>query len=83
MNNDIPLTMAPQGKRLQVTAIQAGKGLTRRLIELGFSENANVSVVRSQPSGSLIVQVNDSRFALGRGMAMKILVRVVEQNGTN
>lgn len=74
---DYPLTMAPEGKELRVVSINAGKGLARRLMELGFCDQAVVSVVRAQPSGPLIIQLNSSRFALGRGMAMKIIVREV------
>ena len=75
MTSDIPLNMAPEGKKLRVVSIRAGKHLTRRLGELGFNEQAQVMIVRSQSSGPLIIQLNDSRFALGRGMAMKIFVR--------
>ena len=39
-----------------------------------FNEHSKVRVVRSDDHGALIVQLNDSRFALSRGMAMKIMV---------
>lgn len=75
MAHEFPLVMAPEGKQLRVVRIHAGKDLTRRLLELGFNDKAVVMVVHSQSTGPLIIQLNDSRFALGRGMAMKILVR--------
>lgn len=74
MTASLPLIMAPCGKELQVTGFRAGKDLARRLAELGFNEHSRVRVLRSQDRGPLIVQLNDSRFALSRGMAMKIIV---------
>jgi ferrous iron transport protein A len=67
--------MAPERRELQVVNVNAGKGLSRRLMELGFCDEAVVTVMKSGPSGPLIIQLNNSRFALGRGMAMKIIVR--------
>ncbi|MCK4614430.1 MAG: ferrous iron transport protein A [Thermoplasmata archaeon] len=72
----MPLQMAPEGKELRVTSINAGRGLTRRLIEMGFNERALVKVLNSHGRGALIVQLNDARFAISRGMAMKIMVDV-------
>jgi ferrous iron transport protein A len=74
MTATLPLIMAPCGKELQVTGFRAGKNLARRLAELGFNEHSKVRVIRSDDHGALIVQLNDSRFALSRGMAMKIMV---------
>ena len=67
--------MAPERKEVRVVNINAGKDLSRRLMELGFFDDAVVTVVKSEPSGPLIIQLNNSRFALGRGMAMKIIVK--------
>jgi ferrous iron transport protein A len=74
MTASLPLQMAPTGTDLHVIGIKAGHGLTRRLAELGFNEQATVRVIKAQGNGPLIVQLNNSRFALGKGMAMKIMV---------
>jgi ferrous iron transport protein A len=74
MVEGLPLIMLPEGKEAHVLGINAGRGLTRRLIEMGFTENALVQVIRSD-RGRLIVSVNGCRFALGKGMAMKIRVK--------
>jgi ferrous iron transport protein A len=74
MSNEYPLSMAPEGKPLRVISIRAGRELSKRLQELGLNEESIISVVGRQPSGPLILQVNHSRFALGRGMAMRIMV---------
>lgn len=74
MVNEYPLPLAPEGRPLKVVAIKAGRSLAKRLKELGFNEESIISIVGRQPSGPLILQLNNSRFALGRGMAMKIMV---------
>lgn len=76
MVTSLPLLMAPQGTDLHVTGFSAGKGLARRLSELGFNEHATLRVVQSGDRGAIIVMINGSRFALSRGMAMKIMVTV-------
>ena len=70
----VPLSFVQEGRKCRVKAIQAGRGLARRLNEMGFNENVVVEVVKSNGVGGVIVQLNDSRFALSRGMAMKIIV---------
>ena len=78
-NEAFPLPMAREGQLLRVIGIRAGKALARRLQELGFTEECVITIVKRQPSGPLILQLNNSRFALGQGMAMKIMV--VEASG--
>ena len=52
-----------------------GKEETRRFLEnLGFVVGGNVTVV-SEIDGNLIVNVKDSRVAVGKDMAAKILIR--------
>jgi ferrous iron transport protein A len=51
-----------------------GKGETKKFLEnLGFVVGSKVTVV-SQISGNLIVNVKDSRVAIGKDMANKIMV---------
>ena len=71
----IPLTLLPEGALARVVDIRAGRGLTRRLIELGFSEGIKVKVVKVQRHGPMIVMVRGTKLGLGKGMAMKVMVR--------
>jgi ferrous iron transport protein A len=51
-----------------------GKEETRKFLEnLGFVAGSKVTVV-SQISGNLIVNIKDSRVAVGKDMATKIMV---------
>lgn len=69
----MPLSMAEKGG-LQIIQKVGGKEETRRFLEkLGFVVGGEVVVV-SETGGNVIVQVKDSRIAIGRDMARKILV---------
>ena len=69
----MPLTMAETGRELEIRRI-GGKAETRRFLEsLGFVMGGFVNVV-SMTGGDLIVKVKDSRVAISREMANKIMV---------
>ncbi len=69
----MPLSMAPTGVETTVRRI-TGKDETRSfLASLGFVEGGKVTVV-SEISGNLIVHVKESRIALSKSMAARILV---------
>lgn len=69
----MPLTMVKAGEQNTIRRI-GGKEETRRFLEnLGFVTGGMVTVV-SENGGSLIVNVKDSRIAIGRDMANKIMV---------
>jgi ferrous iron transport protein A len=69
----MPLTMAPTGEQNVIKKI-GGKEETRRFLEnLGFVTGGKVTVV-SEIGGNMIVNVKDSRVAIGKDMANKILV---------
>ena len=69
----MPLSMVNEGEP-QVIKKVGGKEETRRFLEnLGFVVGGNVTVV-SEINGNLIVNVKDSRVAVGNDMAAKILI---------
>ena len=69
----MPLTMANAGEANTIKKV-GGKEETRRFLEnLGFVVGGNVTVV-SHIEGNLIVNVKDSRVAIGKDMANKIIV---------
>ncbi|MBD5394421.1 MAG: ferrous iron transport protein A [Lachnospiraceae bacterium] len=69
----MPLSMVREGESNVIKKI-GGKDDTRKFLEnLGFVAGGVVTVV-SEIGGSLIVNVKDSRVAIGRDMANKILV---------
>ncbi len=69
----MPLTMANVGETNVIKKI-GGKEDTRRFLEnLGFVVGGVVTVI-SEVGGNIIVNVKDSRVAIGKDMANKILV---------
>lgn len=69
----MPLSMVRAGEPNVIKKI-GGRSETKKFLEnLGFVVGGLVTVV-SEINGSLIVNVKDSRVAIGRDMANKILV---------
>lgn len=69
----LPLTMASQGEPVTIKKI-GGKQETKKLLEtLGFVVGGTITVV-SEINGNMIVNVKDSRVAIGKDMANKIMV---------
>lgn len=69
----MPLTMAQTAEEVTILKI-TGKDETRQhLAELGFVVGEMVTVI-SEMGGNLIVQVKESRIALDRSMANRILI---------
>ncbi|MGC8722975.1 MAG: FeoA family protein [Acidobacteriota bacterium] len=72
--NTRPLTAFPPGSRGTVQRLLGGRGLTQKLAGLGLTVGAMVEVLQNYGRGPLIVSVRDTRIALGRGQAVKVLV---------
>jgi len=69
----MPLTMAKTGEINHIKKI-GGRDEVRKFLEhLGFVVGGDVTVI-SELSGNLIVNVKDSRIAISREMASKIIV---------
>ena len=69
----LPLTMASQGEPVTIKKI-GGKQETQKFLEtLGFVVGGTITVV-SEINGNMIVNVKDSRVAIGKDMANKIMV---------
>jgi ferrous iron transport protein A len=69
----MPLTMVKEGEPNVIKKI-GGKEETRRFLEnLGFVSGGTVTVV-SMINGNMIVNVKDSRVAIGKDMANHIMV---------
>ncbi|QGU33617.1 FeoA family protein [Thermochromatium tepidum] len=77
VTNSFPLVLAREGQRVRIRTLHGGKGLARRLTELGLNPGTEVRVVARQ-GGALVLARGETRLALGGGMAVKILVEAVE-----
>lgn len=72
-----PLMMADEGVQVRVVALRGGVGLDKRMTEMGLNVGAEL-VVRQRQGGGVVVARGETRFALGGGMAHKILVSTIQ-----
>lgn len=69
----MPLTLAAAGERKTIVRIGGNSELRGHLADMGFVAGADVSVVAAM-GGNLIVSIKESRVAISREMACKIMV---------
>ncbi len=70
----VSLDKIPSGTSVVVRKLDGGGELATRLAALGLSIESRVKVLQNRAHGPLLVLVRDTRIALGRGQALKILV---------
>ncbi|HIP63377.1 MAG TPA: ferrous iron transport protein A [Archaeoglobus profundus] len=75
LNSHIPLAFAREGTKGTVVSIIGGRGVFSRLIAMGIMPGREVEVIMNR-GGAVLVSVNGSKFALGRGIAMKVIINV-------
>ncbi len=71
---EIPLPFAPFGKEVVVSRLVGGEGMKRRLMDMAIYPGVAVKLLSSFGRGRVVVQVGEARFALGRGIAYRIMV---------
>ena len=69
----MPLSLASVGDVNIIKQVSGKDEVRQHLAELGFVAGAEVTVV-SELDGSLILSVKESRVALDKAMAMRIMV---------
>ena len=62
------------GNKYQVKEIQLEEKVKRRLQMLGMTKGTGVQVLNNKKSGSIIMKVRGTRFAIGKRIAEGILV---------
>ena len=69
----MPLTMAKPGETVTIRKITGKDEVRQQLAELGFVVDGSVTVV-SEIAGNLILQVKESRIALDRTLANRVMI---------
>ena len=69
----MPLTMAKTGETVTIRKITGRDEVRQHLAALGFVVDSDVTVV-NEVAGNLILQVKDSRIALDRTMANRVMI---------
>ena len=72
----MPLINLKPGEKGTVAFAFGGRGLVRRLTEMGLTPGTEVKILRSAPfHGPLEIEVRGSSLALGYGVASKVFVK--------
>lgn len=69
----MPLAMAKTGETVTIRKITGKDEVRQHLAELGFVVDSDVTVI-SKIAGNLILQVKDSRIALDKTMANRMMI---------
>ncbi len=69
----MPLTLAPMGEEHAILKINGRDNVQKHLANLGFVIGATVTVI-SELNGNIILKVKETRVALDKAMAGRILV---------
>ena len=69
----MPLSMVSPGQKVRIAEIRGGRGMIRKLANMGFYPGVEIQVISNRP-GPLIVNIAGVRLGLGYGMAHRILV---------
>jgi ferrous iron transport protein A len=67
------LTFAPENRELWIQRIKGKDEVKKFLSNLGFVEGAKIIVI-NQVNGNLIVNVKDTRVAIGRELSNRVMV---------
>lgn len=63
------------GERGIVVDILGGESARQKLVSMGLTPGATVQVLESYAIGPIIISASGVRFAVGRGLAGKVVVR--------
>ena len=70
----ITLADLKSGESATISALKAGRNINARLSTLGFTPGVIIQMKHNYGHGPIVVNVRDTRIALGRGEARTILV---------
>ncbi len=77
-----PLAFMAEGERAEIISLRqqpAGGGkcpdCMEHLMDMGLRPGKQIEMLTNSGGGPILLKIDESRIALGRGMAMKIYVR--------
>ncbi len=74
---ETPLSKLGKGKTGIVKSLEKGFGFRVKVFSLGIRIGKKIKVISLQPfRGPIVVKIDNTKIALGRGMAEKIIVEV-------
>jgi len=73
------LSEVPAGTRVIVRLVDGGRALSSRLAAMGVFAGSDVEVLQNSQEGPMLVRARNTRVALGRSEANKVLVEDSER----
>ncbi len=75
----IPLADMLPGQKARIIHIIGGIGFKHRLNVMGIMEGKIITTITKQPfRGPITIRINGTNMTIGRGMAQKIIVEVIQ-----
>jgi len=71
----VNLERAPEGFDGEVAYIDGGDRVSQRMIALGIVPGTHIKVIRNSAYGPLIIDVEGTRIAIGRGVSSKVWLK--------
>lgn len=71
----VPLSSLRPGEKGIVVNILGGPTARQRLVGMGLTPGATIQIIEAHSYGPIIISVGGVRFAVGRRMAGKVLVK--------
>lgn len=68
------LSEVPEGMSVSIVGIEGGRGLKSRLTTMGLLPGTQIKVLHNGRFGPFVISIKNSRMAIGRGVADKIMV---------
>lgn len=66
------------GQKIELTSIEGGDVFKTKITSLGLRLGQNIEIISIQPfNGPLVIKVSSTQIAIGRGMANKLLGKLV------
>lgn len=70
----VPLTELRDGQSGIVVQLNGGCGFQEHMVAMGIRVGAKIRIVRGSRNGPVLVATGDARFAIGNGMAEKVVI---------
>jgi Fe2+ transport system protein FeoA len=70
----MPLALARPGEKCVIREVRAGKMARAKLTALGIQVGDQVEIISGDGHGRLVLAHHFTRLAMGRGLAVKIMV---------
>ena len=77
----MPLSIAKPGEMVVIREMAGGKTAKSRMADMGLRLDDHVEIISNSGEGRLILGHDCTRFAIGRGIAQKIMVSLSHEEG--